>query len=124
MLEAMIKKKGEAARGALARLKAWRVGARLNSGLALVLHGCCVSCPSLPFARKALCGKAGQPRARKAVAWAWSGAVGCLGAHREDCGVQRAFSQGALCLKLCVPFWDLQLVLEESVGSNSSAYQE
>lgn len=60
MLEAMIKKKGEAARGTVAPLKAWKVG------LALALHGWCVSRPSLFFARKAPCGTAGQPRARKA----------------------------------------------------------
>lgn len=79
MLEAMIRRKGEAPLGV------WFVhqdcrweGGRLNRGSERVLQGWRVQTPSLSVARRAVCGEAGRPRARVAVAWA--GTVGYRGA--------------------------------------------
>lgn len=95
MLEAMIKKKGEAPPGALAHLNSWRAGGRLDRGLEWALQGQCVQTPSPCFAKKAVCSKAGHPTARRV-------GVGCPGAHREEGGVWEHFP-GRVCLKRCVP---------------------
>lgn len=52
-----------------------RVGGRLNRGLERALQGWCGQTLSLPLDGRAMRGEAGQPRARKAVAWAQR--VGC-----------------------------------------------
>lgn len=102
MLEAMIKKKGEAPPGAPAHLNSWRVEHRLNRGLELALQGCCVPTPSLFFTRKAMRGRAGQPVARKAVAWAWRWVWGALLSTGRTVVYSKHFSR-VVCLKLCIP---------------------
>lgn len=93
MLEAMIKRKGEAPPGALARLNSCRVGGRLNTALEGVPTG--TVCASLSFAKKAMCSKASQPMARKM-------GVECCGTNREGGGVWGPFP-GYVCLELCIP---------------------
>lgn len=94
MLEAMIKKKGEAPLlGLWPALNSCRWGAGLNTALKGYPQG---QCASLFFAKKAMCSKAGQPMARKM-------GVECCGTKRRVVVAYGALSQGMSAFELCIP---------------------